>query len=876
MACDTQVLSAIGMKIGGECRYFELVNLVCGDFRKKCFVCVGKHSLYFLRQDLNGPVHEGADVFYSFIAKVVQDENSDQHCMLTLTDLLPGWTSDRIFVKTENREMFLRHLRCNWQTDHMWRLGRVINFPLTLHQITKDAKFDHYVLPYVGHRWTKFQGYRFMMPESFRDQPNSVQDSETGEYINDKGVSLVVHVHEAFSLDQLTSIGRDNIRWVANDYKVQLCSEETHFYVLKNAHRYKRMNLAADIATWYGWEIIIRTRAATILCIVLRRQYIPPVCHSAQDIAVLLRCPDEEWQNAELELQMAAYRTADTLCSDAMNVSVYRDMIQAKLDALRFDEEGLEWIASHLKLKSCWEKEAKMFVRTLWKLLCDDKVGKHFTNDLLDAEPHHVLVDAEPTDEWQHLDYIPDFAEFIEDMKTRGEGVPSFESTETQATAMSEEAKQRVQMQWLSRVARYFAWAVDGGLLGARFNLDLLIEGLAAMTEESNKKGMTAFLFMLHLRPRDMSKNFTEVSMMHQMKENNLSQWMFNDRVMLAVLSTDFLKKQIGKGREADFFKCLGNLLESSCGTNLKAYVCRLFMELRGQAPIPGQRNTEDGSSNLIVVPALLSLLRSESIFLATYASAALVNLSNGNQSVKMVLMAHNMASLAVKSIEAKDDELGYYTLMLMVNLTKEPHSRQVIASAGLIPMLYDILTSSYHQVRPAVPPEGGAAKAALGSIAKERLLTQAAIVIGQFCNDDGSREQFIDMYPHTVKCMMYIFTTAQLGGTLSNKVMFALKQLCAGNNAQKNQIGSHAIPHLVEGLGDKEVEKTPEFVYQSLLLMTMLSGLPTNCELMAKSGAVEILRELSKNPVAKKTDQFNTRVANLFRIMSEYVGEAA
>ena len=42
---------------------------------------------------------------------------------------------------------------------------------------------------------------------------------------------------------------------------------------------------------------------------------------------------------------------------------------------------------------------------------------------------------------------------------------------------MQAKAKLKIQHGWLARVARYFAWAVDGGLLGARFNLDLLIEG---------------------------------------------------------------------------------------------------------------------------------------------------------------------------------------------------------------------------------------------------------------------------------------------------------------------------------------------------------------------------------------------------------------
>ena len=150
-----------------------------------------------------------------------------------------------------------------------------------------------------------------------------------------------------------------------------------------------------------------------------------------------------------------------------------------------------------------------------------------------------------------------------------------------------------------------------------------------------------------------MTKPFHEVSLTQQMKDKNLSQWSFNDRVMLAILSTDFLKKQIGKGRDADFFRCLANLLEAGCGANLKAYICRIFMEMK--AATDTKAKDEDPAANLIVVPAMLSLLNSGGVFLAVYASAALVNLSSGNQAVKMVLMGQGMAKTAVRNLQAKD-----------------------------------------------------------------------------------------------------------------------------------------------------------------------------------------------------------------------------
>lgn len=126
------------------------------------------------------------------------------------------------------------------------------------------------------------------------------------------------------------------------------------------------------------------------------------------------------------------------------------------------------------------------------------------------------------------------------------------------------------------------------------------------------------------------------------------------------------------------------------------------------------------------------------------------------------------------------------------------------------------------------------------------------------------------DMYPHTVKCLLYIFTLVQFGSALSSKCMFALKQLCASRNDQKHHIGSHAIPHLLESLADKDLEKPTECIYQSLLLLNMLAGLFANCELMYKEGIVTVLEELSELPAARRSDGFYSRVGQLMQSVSE------
>jgi len=76
---------------------------------------------------------------------------------------------------------------------------------------------------------------------------------------------------------------------------------------------------------------------------------------------------------------------------------------------------------------------------------------------------------------------------------------------------------------WVARVARYFAWAVDGGLLGSRFNLMMLLESIPGLSEHSFKKVSFALNFMLHMRPRSMNKPWVELGVNQIVKEDNLS-----------------------------------------------------------------------------------------------------------------------------------------------------------------------------------------------------------------------------------------------------------------------------------------------------------------------------------------------------------------
>jgi hypothetical protein len=170
------------------------------------------------------------------------------------------------------------------------------------------------------------------------------------------------------------------------------------YYLLRNRPYLKKFNLGpSDPAKFSGWEFLVKTKKYILFCILIRRQYLPPLLGDAQDIAIMLKCPtaygkrtggDEEAEDDEsvlyqknldpppdselaLECEMIADSVAPLLMSD---VSIYRPIVQAKLDALRFDEDSYHWLGNYIKLIPSHFTTALTFVKSILKLLVEEKV----------------------------------------------------------------------------------------------------------------------------------------------------------------------------------------------------------------------------------------------------------------------------------------------------------------------------------------------------------------------------------------------------------------------------------------------------------------------------------------------------------------------
>merc|ERR1719198_1196419 len=184
-----------------------------------------------------------------------------------------------------------------------------------------------------------------------------------------------------------------------------------------------------------------------------------------------------------------------------------------------------------------------------------------------------------------------------------------------------------------------------------------------------------------------------------------------------------------------------------------------------------------------ILIPALMNTMVQGNLYLTTYSTVTLVNLSRGQELVKNMLVSRGIAQICVDQLKSTDDDLTQYTLVLLTNITKSMHHREAINRHGVGPVLIDLLINTYAK------PD------------KKKVLTELASVIGQLCNDEDTRRALSGPETSTVNCFLETFKRAGPAIKLKSKVMFALKQLCVNNTKDRDKVGAKVVETIVKDL---------------------------------------------------------------------------
>eukprot|EP00921_Rhytidocystis_pertsovi_P023833 GHVQ01038266.1.p2 GENE.GHVQ01038266.1~~GHVQ01038266.1.p2 ORF type:complete len:214 (+),score=22.53 GHVQ01038266.1:1279-1920(+) len=204
------------------------------------------------------------------------------------------------------------------------------------------------------------------------------------------------------------------------------------------------MNLSDDMCQWTGWEVIVRTTDYTVVCVLLRRQYLPPLLDTCQDIAIVFRISLEDQQECQLtddDFLKEVYFAADSLSSISQQMVWYKDFVQAKLDALLMNEPGFKWLQLRQKAMPVFLPKARAFLKSILLLLLKDGLLEDM--DLVHELGETVEVDEDPM-------------RVALSMVKSGEGMNVIDDSDKQKSLINE---------WQMRVANYLGFCIDEVLL---------------------------------------------------------------------------------------------------------------------------------------------------------------------------------------------------------------------------------------------------------------------------------------------------------------------------------------------------------------------------------------------------------------------------
>ncbi|KEP60787.1 UNVERIFIED_CONTAM: hypothetical protein HHA_249730 [Hammondia hammondi] len=874
---DQAVLLALSSLCGSSVRYVDLVLLSYMGRQKKVYLAVGAQALFLVRRDWTR-VLTGGEILYGMIKSVVDDEASEMDLVLCLDAEELARKQNKAWIATEpitittiNKSLLLQWLEVTWCADFMLRKGRLGVFPKFVEKMSEEEQHTNQfpaVRPFINTQQVVYDSYGFFLHHEFEDRSGGAETLQTGTYLDGRGVEVSISFDPPVNVQHLEELGRENVRHVAVAWRKALLESDFQTQLMRSQPYIKKMNLCDDPASWSGWELWVRTETHTIVCIILRRSYFPPMMDLSQDMTILFRISYEDqkaYNVRDLDFLKEAEFAADSLAPLTQTHSWLREILQAKLDALIYQPDQYQWFALHLKMHPKWISYARIFLKSILALLY--KEGVLADPELLDLTGKNVEIVEDPMTVVSDLIRQGEGLDPVIDSKISGAimavrnsrkdaGAPETadptgdrelnEEEEEAALLDSDLEPQEILAyhRWSMRISQYLAYCIDEGILGYKFSLADLSEAIGLVSQPADRKLREIFAFILHLRPKNMILRWSADSLRHAKTTLKKRDYVFNDRVFVSLVDCGFMAKLFAKGEEAAYLDLLRVLLLGATSQGLKTALCRQILKASGD-----RREAQSSEALYTVVPALVNVLRNKvnmsagsTVSLLNLALSALVNLSAGDLRVKEILLETDVYHAIVFVLKTKEESLQLPCVQLSMNLTKTGAHRQAFISSGAFNLLLDILMAQYCSLY----------------IHKQKLLACVAGLLGQLANETKVAQDMVDNYP-VVDCLLYMFHAPDTTIEFRSKVVFALKQLSQGRWLVQQRVGKHCIQTLVTEL--RESVSHVDYTTTVLVLLQTLAEFKPNCFDMKAAGVHEAFEYVLGRT---KVDSVYTRIVSL------------
>ncbi|CAL1160402.1 unnamed protein product [Cladocopium goreaui] len=166
--------------------------------------------------------------------------------------------------------------------------------------------------------------------------------------------------------------------------------------------------------------------AVTVDTMFARRQYVPPVLDTAQDFILAMKCRSakdrERKKNVEACLMRELAFIADSF-SPQPHPNLNLDLVQAKLDALLFDDEAFHWIYDRFKLVPVGHFNIHMYCTVFVKGVVKKLYNEHVLNSSECVNEMELKTDAVCSSGTSDADMEPVHV-ILKALAHPGEGLP--------------------------------------------------------------------------------------------------------------------------------------------------------------------------------------------------------------------------------------------------------------------------------------------------------------------------------------------------------------------------------------------------------------------------------------------------------------------
>ncbi|GFE52710.1 ARM repeats containing protein, putative [Babesia ovis] len=799
------LLEVLSSLVSDRVRHFELVKVISNSLQGKAYVLVADRGLHLVTCSLSSTL-KGGSLRYESIKNITQKSNQ-----ITL-DLYPD---AGIFVKsldlsTPCKTQLFAKIKVAICSHHMRCTSQEREASSDDDDVHLSA--ERTLLPFRGYKKVTLSGYFFFVRETF-DNTSFTSGSLIRLQDSGRGISLNVNLRDPVPLNAPELAKPHDLYQYSRGFLNEMGMAE----VLVDGIYNKRMNLNNDLATWSCYHMLIRTDLSLVAFFIFRRLYMPPMFDTCQDISVRFSVPLSSVEGDGIQmLYNEITTTANSLTAIDQYNMWYKDLIQVRLDNLRFDHPMYAFLMRQGGIVPSYHKLIKGFALSVIRLLPHDCVDPHVIHRLQDPM---VLASDDPMD-------------YIYNIKALMFGVGSSEETDNRKELMS-----RFDM----RLADYIAICMDELLMGSHLSLAVLTQYLNVMEDDAYKKKLrevTAYL--LHFRPINFSKEYSPLLLdtiidAYRPEHGgfNWSTVVFNHYATSRMIEQGFFIHQYAddlRNPRSDwnpYINLVSDLLERYNDDTIMERVLKKFLDI--PQPID--------SSYLPLLKCMITMLRryKTNYKIVVIVTSILTNFSFHSAMYKDQMIKHGVATVLVENMLSNEDQIVLSTLKLMINITKTPEHQNAFISQGVIsnfilllevPSHFRIINVSqrYHTRH-------------------SEIMGFSAGVLGQLFNS-GLMKMTPKQLEYVTEVMLFAYHIGTTDPRYIGMIIFCLKKM-PKTGAMYIKVGQHVLRSLRM---DLKIYHDEDFVVNVLELMLDLSTRVQNCIAMRQLGLLEALEDVPLN----------------------------